>query len=804
MAHTTSESHSEDLNLKFSPCSNKELTILQINLNHCAAAQDLAIQTASEINASLLIASEPYNSVNLANHITSSDGLAAIITVDRIIKLVKLISSKGLVVVRINNLLVISVYCSPNEPIASLYGTLDAISSAVRTHRLTTAGCIVAGDPNAWSRQCGSKKTNNRGEALEELMAQLDLRSCYKGTDPTFRRPGATGESVVDVTLVSEQVTVKNWRVDSRETLSDHNYIVYQVAMRNRTSLHRRSEDRPRWSTKTLNPVHFKTVFASLSEDKQQQNNVTPENLTKKLQLACDAAMSRTSTTTTKKPAYWWTNEIANIRANCNKMRRKLTRLRAKSFRTATEISADVLTNAKDIYMKSRRTLRNAIKTAKRNCWRKLIKTIEADPWGLPYKIVMGKLTARSSTDIPTDADTLNDIVDDLFPPDTRPPIDWHPRHEPPNEVPIFSTEEIQIAIRRIANGKATGPDGIPNEALKLAYKCDPNVFLSTLNHCLQLGLFPRIWRIARLVLIPKPGSNSISLKLRPLCMLNGMTKLYERLLLNRLTKFLESTHSISTLQFGFRRDLSTIDAINLLKTALSSEHLKGSICVIATVDIKNAFNSAGWNELWQALTDRAIPTYLLNVLRHYLADRSLLISTEDRDVITIPITRGVPQGSVLGPALWNVLIDDLLKLPMRENVKIICFADDILIIASASGLWQARVEIYRALKRVTTWIESKGMKIAPAKSKIMILPGKRRLRSDQLDGYSVLLKDREIGLSNELKYLGVWLDPKMRFVTHLQRAIEKTKKNHRSSHRLNAEPRRTDPTETTTIRHRR
>ena len=91
-------------------------------------------------------------------------------------------------------------------------------------------------------------------------------------------------------------------------------------------------------------------------------------------------------------------------------------------------------------------------------------------------------------------------------------------------------------------------------------------------------------------------------------------------------------------------------------------------------------------------------------------------------------MTRSVPEGSVLGPILWNSLIDDLLRLPMHDTTKIICFADDILITTSAPGLWHTRVEIYGALKRVTKWLELKGLKVAPDKTKLMILTGKRRL----------------------------------------------------------------------------
>lgn len=79
--------------------------------------------------------------------------------------------------------------------------------------------------------------------------------------------------------------------------------------------------------------------------------------------------------------------------------------------------------------------------------------------------------------------------------------------------------------------------------------------------------------------------------------MINGLAKIYETTL-NRIITHFNTTHGIVDMQFGFRRGLSTIDAIEKLKNIVAEEHTKGQICVVATIDIKDAFNRAGWNEI--------------------------------------------------------------------------------------------------------------------------------------------------------------------------------------------------------------
>lgn len=133
----------------------------------------------------------------------------------------------------------------------------------------------------------------------------------------------------------------------------------------------------------------------------------------------------------------------------------------------------------------------------------------------------------------------------------------------------------------------------------------------------------------------------------RPINLLDGAGKVFERLLLDRLNRHIDSAGALSNLQFGLRQSRSTLVAIDEViraaEAAGSGPVQNRDLCVLVTVDVKNAFNSAPWWLIDAALQRYAAPEYLVNVLSAYMSSRELVIS----DDVCLPVTRGVPQGSV-------------------------------------------------------------------------------------------------------------------------------------------------------------
>ena len=246
-----------------------------------------------------------------------------------------------------------------------------------------------------------------------------------------------------------------------------------------------------------------------------------------------------------------------------------------------------------------------------------------------------------------------------------------------PNSIALHLCDEAEIKtiISSFDVGKACGPNSIPNHLLHLLKEDIARPLALLFNLSLSTGTFPDLLKISKTIPIFKKGSRLLVSNFRPISLLSNLNKILEKIMYSRLYNFITKHNLFYNLQFGFRSEHSTNHAlVDIVEEVRKSLDSKKSACGIF-VDFQKAFDTVNHDILLHKLTTYGIRGLAHDWLSSYLSNRSQFVSILGHESTTLPQPHGVPQGSVLGPLLFLIYINDLHKAIKYSRVY--HFADD-------------------------------------------------------------------------------------------------------------------------------
>ena len=460
----------------------------------------------------------------------------------------------------------------------------------------------------------------------------------------------------------------------------------------------------------------------------------------------------------------------------------KAIRSRNSSYRLARKTgNADHLA----CYKKKRNRVANMIKSAKSNFFDQLDPSTPKAFWKTTRYLTKQKSSipelkdncGQSITDDTEKATLLNDYFTQCF--NTAVPkldtTSFNCQYLDPSCCPeelLCSEDEVTDLLLSLNTSKANGPDGISATMLKsTAYSIAPGL-TKLFNKSISTGQLPSPWKTSSIVPIPKGNDKSSVTNYRPISLLSILSKILERHMYWQIATHLEMYSPNSLHQWGFQPKKSTTAALLDVYNNWAMEIDRGNEVCAIFFDLRKAFDSVPHRKLVEKLVATDMNPYILKWIICYLSNRSQYVVLNGEKSPTTDVISGVPQGSVLGPLLFLIYINDAEHGALSDGSVINLFADDTLfyrVITSSLDYTKLQNDI----DTFACWVNDNVLTLNAGKCKYMVI-SKRKSRA--IPCQTMMLYNKPMDKVSSYKYLGVTICNDLAWSTHIDKIASKTR----------------------------
>ena len=630
---------------------------------------------------------------------------------------------------------------------------------------------IMGSDTNSHHTLWGNRVCNERGRELLDFLSSFGLSWANKGSTPTFLNSRGHN-SVIDLTITNPTGgdLISNWHVSDLFSNSDHRYIMFDITTGQKQEPKQirlvKNTDWDKFDEILRNDPNLNNTNITNTNDIDQ----TVENINNTLKKAFEEACPITYISSSIRKPPWLTPQIEEAQRG---IRHKLKLAR----KNKTQKHWQALKLANKIHNQN-------VRQAQREAWRSFCKQTET----IKERARMSKILKSSNnhtekleavykpdgTLTQNANETLDVMATTHFKQSSDPPPQTeHNPHHICNDLlnKIYSTDRLDKAIGTFEPLKAAGPDTLQPIILQKAWKHIKNMTKTIMIKNHENQHIPGPWRNSRGIFIPKPGKTDYNQpkSYRTITLSPVMLKLQEKVILWHMQKDLNIALDTNKRQFGFKKGCSTEAALHKVTNMIERRIAKKGYVLGVFLDIEAAFDNVSFKAVAEAIhktrLDPATAQWIINMV----SNRYITINHKEATK-TIRIRRGCPQGGILSPFLWNLVVDDLLTLSPNDTPGYLqAFADDIVSLAEGNDLDVIWDRTCKTINTITKWCKTKDLTISALKTKIVMFTWNKKwtLRP-------IVVDNTTIELSTSAKFLGVTIDNKLNYNEHITNITKK------------------------------
>lgn len=328
----------------------------------------------------------------------------------------------------------------------------------------------------------------------------------------------------------------------------------------------------------------------------------------------------------------------------------------------------------------------------------------------------------------------------------------------------FFEIDDYSVfqMLKNLPSKQNTSPDSIPFVFLKKCALTLSKPIGCLFRHAMMTGSVPAQWKTAIVVPLHKKAEKNLKENYRPISLTCSLSRIFEKILAEKLGQFFETNNIIPPFQHGFRKKMSiTTQLIETLNDW--SLYLEEGYCIdVIYFDIAKAFDTVNHHLLLLKLRNAGVYGSVFNLINDFLSQRTFSVKVGDSLSSARPASSGVPQGSVIGPLLFLFYISDIANIPLPSSIKLKMFADDLKVYLAYKDPAD-KFQLQQFVDNFSDWCVRNELKIAPSKCTALYLGKNNSRMTYSLDGTPIGHVEKNV------RDLGILVQPSLTWTDHIE-----------------------------------